>query len=97
MSSRTRAPSTWWLTRFVILRRLGFVYCFAFLSLANQVLPLIGDEGLLPADRFLGRLAALYGSRWQGFLEVPSIFWTLTRSSPGRIERAPASDSFRKD
>jgi len=39
----------YWLTRFAILRLLGFVYFFAFLSLACQVLPLIGSDGLLPA------------------------------------------------
>jgi len=37
---------TYWLTRFLILRLLGLVYFFAFLSLARQVLPLIGEHGL---------------------------------------------------
>jgi hypothetical protein len=75
MSSRTRAPATWWLTRFLILRLLGFVYFFAFLSLATQVLPLIGHEGLLPADRFLENVATHFGSRSKAFLELPSVFW----------------------
>src|SRR5262249_6314513 len=35
---RSAAPRpTYWLTRFVLLRLLGFVYLFAFLSLATQV------------------------------------------------------------
>jgi len=44
------------LTQFVFLRVLGFVYFFAFLSLAHQVIPLIGDNGILPADLFLDRV-----------------------------------------
>ncbi|HKC25257.1 MAG TPA: lipase maturation factor family protein [Thermoanaerobaculia bacterium] len=66
---------SYWLTRFVILRLLGFVYLFAFLSLATQVLPLIGHDGLLPADRFLDRAAAALGSRGHGFVRLPSLFW----------------------
>jgi hypothetical protein len=69
------ARSSHWLTRFVLLRLLGLVYLFAFLSLARQVLPLVGHDGLLPADRFLERVAERQGSRWQGFLELPSCFW----------------------
>src|SRR2546426_10635105 len=41
-------PSSYWLTRFVILRLLGLVYFVAFLSLSRQVLPLIGGHGRLP-------------------------------------------------
>jgi hypothetical protein len=67
--------SSYWLTRFLILRLLGLVYLVAFASLAAQVLPLIGQDGLLPATRFLDRIAAHFGSRWSGFLEVPSLFW----------------------
>jgi hypothetical protein len=52
-----RPAPTWWLTRFLILRLLGLVYAFAFLSLATQVLPLIGSHGLLPASAFLERVA----------------------------------------
>ncbi len=66
---------SYWLTRFLILRLLGFVYLFAFLSLAAQVLPLIGHEGLLPADRYLERVATEFGSRWRGFVALPSLFW----------------------
>ncbi|HLY39510.1 MAG TPA: lipase maturation factor family protein [Candidatus Binatia bacterium] len=66
---------SYWLTRFVLLRVLGLVYVAAFVSLARQVLPLIGHEGLLPADAFLARLAHHFGSRGAGFLAVPSLFW----------------------
>ena len=68
-------PHTYWLTRFLVLRLLGLVYFVAFLSLAHQVLPLIGADGLLPAAPFLDRLATHFGSRRDAFLELPSLFW----------------------
>jgi len=68
------APS-YWLTRFAILRLLGFVYAVAFLVAANQVLPLIGSDGLLPVDAFLTRVGETLGSTEAGFTRLPSIFW----------------------
>ncbi len=47
------SPHSYWLTRFIILRLLGLVYFVAFLSLAQQILPLIGSQGLLPVELFL--------------------------------------------
>ena len=67
--------SSYWLTRFLILRLLGLVYLVAFLSLAHQVLPLIGTNGLLPAADFLERVAMRTGSRGAGFAALPSVFW----------------------
>ena len=49
--------SSYWLTRFVILRLLGVIYAIAFLVAANQILPLIGSDGLLPVGDFLNRVA----------------------------------------
>ena len=59
------------LTRFLILRLLGVIYTFAFLALLLQAVPLIGHDGLLPADAFLDRVRA---AGW-GFFKLPSIFW----------------------
>src|SRR5262249_10225991 len=70
-----RARPSYWLTRFVILRLLGFVYFFAFLSLARQVVPLIGHAGLLPAGLFLGRVRENQGSWWSAFERLPTVFW----------------------
>jgi len=70
-----RPPGSYWLTRFLILRLLGLVYFVAFLSLARQILPLIGAHGLLPAATFLDRVAAHFGSRLDGFLQFPSLYW----------------------
>jgi len=68
------APS-YWLTRFMILRLLGLVYFFAFLSLDNQLLPLIGSHGLLPAASFLQGIERQAGSPLSGFLANPTLFW----------------------
>ena len=54
---RAQARHSYWLTRFLILRLLGFVYFAAFVSLAVQVLPLLGSNGLLPAQDWLPRSA----------------------------------------
>jgi hypothetical protein len=72
---------TYWLARFVILRLLGFVYFFAFLSLARQVLPLIGSHGLTPVGQFLENAREYHGSTWDGFRHYPSLFW-LDASDP---------------
>jgi hypothetical protein len=67
----TAERSTWWLTRFVLLRLLGAVYLVAFLCLVQQVVPLVGHAGLLPVSRFLAELR-------QGgatFFDLPTIFW----------------------
>ncbi len=68
-------PAPYWLTRFLVLRLLGLVYFVAFFSLARQVLPLIGRDGLLPATSFLDRVETYFGSRLGGFLQYPSLFW----------------------
>ena len=68
-------PKQYWLTRFLILRLLGAIYAVAFLAAINQVIPLIGSNGLLPADSFLERVGNILGSRGAGFIRLPSLFW----------------------
>jgi Lipase maturation factor len=80
-------PHSYWLTRFLILRLLGLVYFIAFLSLANQVLPLIGKDGLLPAELFLRQVVRYYGSSLNGFLQLPSLFW-ISASDPFLVAMA---------
>ncbi|MEM7563058.1 MAG: lipase maturation factor family protein [Pseudomonadota bacterium] len=60
------------MTRFVFLRGLGFVYFFAFLSAALQIVPLYGESGLLPADLFLQKRSD--SSPLHGFLAWPTLF-----------------------
>src|ERR1700726_1725135 len=66
---------TYWLTRFLILRLLGAVYAVAFLSAINQILPLIGANGLLPVGTFIPRVSSPLGSPMSGFVRLPSLFW----------------------
>src|SRR5688572_298969 len=68
-------PPTYWLTRFLILRLLGIIYAVAFLVAINQVLPLIGSNGLLPAGKYLNLVSRSLGSDAAGFLRLPSVFW----------------------
>ena len=70
-----RPAESWWLTRFAILRLLGFVYAAAFLSAALQLVPLIGSHGLLPVGRFLDEVREQLGSPWVALGELPSLFW----------------------
>src|SRR5205814_9499970 len=66
--------NSYWLTRIVILRLLGFVYAVAFLVAANQLIPLIGEHGLTPARDFLNVGQTQLGSRSAGMLRVPTLF-----------------------
>ncbi len=68
-------PPTYWLTRFVILRLLGVVYAVAFLVAVNQLVPLIGSNGLLPLDMYLKAVSQALGSPGAGFVRLPSVFW----------------------
>ncbi|HSH39361.1 MAG TPA: lipase maturation factor family protein [Chthoniobacterales bacterium] len=67
--------SSYWLTRFVMLRLLGALYAIAFLVAANQILPLIGSDGLLPIGNYLARVSDALGGSGAGFRKLPSIFW----------------------
>src|SRR4029077_19080443 len=67
--------NSYWLTRFVILRLLGFVYAIAFLVAARQLVPLIGHRRLSPHDSYLSSIHAELGSRAEGMLHLPTFFW----------------------
>jgi hypothetical protein len=67
-------PPTWWGTRFAFLRGLGLIYLVAFGSLARQVLPLLGHDGLLPVDLWVERLRAHFGSTLGALAAEPSLF-----------------------
>ncbi|NML67122.1 lipase maturation factor family protein [Hymenobacter sp. RP-2-7] len=69
------APPTYWLTRFVLLRLLGALYAVAFLVAINQVLPLIGADGLLPVGPYLQQVSEALGGTGAGFARLPSLFW----------------------
>lgn len=84
------------LTRFLVRRGVALVYLIAFLVAANQFRPLLGENGLLPAPRFLeGR------SFWQspslfhltGYSDrIASLFaWTGVMLSAAAVLGLPAS------
>jgi len=64
----------YWFSRYVFERGLALMYLVAFLSTANQVIPLLGQNGLQPIARFV---------RVVPFRSAPSLFylassdWTL--------------------
>lgn len=66
---------TYWLTRFLMLRLLGVIYAVAFLVLINEIVPLIGSDGLLPAGKYLKQVEDALGSAKAGFMRLPSLFW----------------------
>jgi len=72
--SRATSTSDYWLTRFVFLRLIGIIYFFAFLSLAVQVIPLIGEDGLLPADNYLEAVESQFETKWDAFKRLPTLF-----------------------
>ena len=65
--------SSYWLTRFFILRGLGLIYFVAFFSIIRQAPGLIGSHGILPARWFLNEVHADYGSL--SFWKIPTLFW----------------------
>src|SRR2546425_12836993 len=67
--------NSYWLTRFVILRLLGFVYAVAFLVASQQLGPLIGVHGLTPANHFLASIQTQLGLQTVGLVRVPTLFW----------------------
>jgi hypothetical protein len=66
---------SYWLTRFIILRLLGIVYAVAFLVAINQIVPLIGENGLLPLGNYLELWSRASGSAGAGFVHLPTFFW----------------------
>jgi hypothetical protein len=72
-------PSTYELTRCALLRLLAFVYLAAFGSLALQVRPLLGAEGLLPAAMLLAAKHAELGA--SAYWRVPTLFWIAASDS----------------
>src|SRR5437870_13886806 len=66
--------NSYWLTRFVILRLLGFVYAVAYLVAAQQLVPLIGAKGLTPAHNLLSVVHSQFGSRTAAMFHMPTPF-----------------------
>ena len=67
-------PRGYQLTRWLVLRLLGFIYVFAFIGLIVQAPPLLGEHGLTPVGPYLDRLR----EGGQGFWDAPSLLWLGT-------------------
>ncbi|MET0287276.1 MAG: hypothetical protein ABW352_22515, partial [Polyangiales bacterium] len=68
------------LTRFALLRLLGFVYTAAFVSLAWQVIPLLGARGITPAVSEVEGIVRYAGSPWRALALQPSLFYFIAPS-----------------
>ena len=68
--------ATYWLTRIVLLRFLGFIYLVAFLISFNQNKGLIGENGLLPAQSFVSNILPPEERHMlvEKFLSQPTLF-----------------------
>ncbi len=66
---------SYWHTRFMILRLLGIIYAVAFLVLIDEVIPLIGSNGLTPVNIYLNEIKNSLGSTATSFIRLPSLFW----------------------
>src|ERR1043165_424259 len=63
-------PRNYQLTRWLVLRLLGFVYVFAFLGLILQGPGLLGSHGLTPVATYVDVLH----EHGKGFIDVPTVF-----------------------
>jgi len=72
-------PSNYRFSATIFLQLLGLIYFIAFLSLWSQILGLVGENGILPADQFLGNIADRFD--WRGFWFYPTLFWFYINDS----------------
>ncbi|XP_015774556.1 PREDICTED: lipase maturation factor 1-like [Acropora digitifera] len=82
---RGRSPTidagSYWLTRIVFLRSLGFIYFVAFAIASNQNKELLGKNGLLPSDLYLRRIDEHFADAgWRKGLHVPTLLLFTDRS-----------------
>lgn len=63
---KARVGRQYWLTRFVFQRALAFIYVIGFVIILRQYVPLLGENGILPARLLLDRV---------DFWQAPSLFW----------------------
>lgn len=69
---------SYWLTRIVFLRFLGFIYSIAFLVALQQNAGLLGEDGLTPATTYLSMIRKQLGVTtvsFDSFMQVPTLFW----------------------
>lgn len=73
---------TYWFTRVLFLRFLGVIYFTAFLVALNQNIPLIGQNGILPATKHLKMYENYFKKGlWQRLQNCPTLLWFVERDS----------------
>jgi hypothetical protein len=70
---RNEAEGCLW-PRWLFLRALGLIFFSAFYALAFQVQGLIGEQGILPAWRYLDRVSAVFGPVARVWF-APTLLW----------------------
>ena len=74
--NHSNLKGSYWLTRVVFLRFLAFIYLVAFIVALNQNKGLIGDNGLLPLQLYMERLAKI--EDWKARISAaPTLFWLM--------------------
>jgi hypothetical protein len=76
--------NTYALVRFVFLRLLGLIYAVAFLVAMNQMVPLVGARGLLPAAPFLDMVTSALGAA-RAYFRLPTLFWFDSSDTAMRV------------
>ena len=69
------SEDSYWITRQVFVRGLGFIYFVAFLIIINQGVALLGFNGLLPIESYVKRVQSYFGGPWAAFFDLPSLFY----------------------
>ena len=64
-------------TKYIILRFVGFVYFIAFLGAYYQNIGLMGSNGLVPAKNHMEQLQQNFSSPIKGFLSHPTLYWFI--------------------
>ena len=67
--------NSYWLTRFAHFAPAWFRLCSCIFVAAQQLVPLVGEHGLTPANHFFRKSQAHFGSRSAAALQLPSLFW----------------------
>eukprot|EP00804_Cyclotella_cryptica_P017944 CCRYP_001300-RA/>CCRYP_001300-RA protein AED:0.02 eAED:0.02 QI:0/1/0.5/1/1/1/2/260/680 len=78
---RVQPQLSFQVTKFVILRLMGFVYLIAFIGAYHQNRGLMGKNGLMPAHHFMDHLRLQHDSPIKGFVSHPTLFWFLPTST----------------
>ena len=76
--------STYLVGGWLFVRLLGLAYLCAFWSLAQQVIGLIGQDGILPAREYMQMLGSAADAQhigWDRFHIVPTLMWVSTNDA----------------